>query len=345
MNEKQVFWRLKVLRYFLVFLTVMLAMTLVARGIYAYRLPQVKAGAMLHTALEYKVECSGTICAQNEIPVIATEGLRIAEICVKSGDTVHRRETILKYDTDYLKECIRKLEEEIAIDKLTRSDYYQAQAWNSAKILTYSMENCQRKLEQYRQLLEDGAELSCPRNGVVTEMKVSAGDITGETAVLVLADTTGEIYFAGEMTEEDSKLVSKGDLVTLYFRNDRMILEECEIGEIIAQESGVYRFTVLIESGQLQVGEIGTMETKVVTEDEYDCVPLDAIYEDSYVYIIEEAEGFLGKEYHASIHRVNILKRNETYAVVTGSGLTENDKIMCGANKEIFDGQIVRLVE
>lgn len=346
MKEK-ITYKSKAMKLFLLFLAAMGIMSLVSRGIYASRIPKVSTISMVNRALSFKVECSGTLETSKEFPVFALPDLRIREICVRQGDKVEAGDVLIRFDSEYLEDYIKRLENELETDRLTRLDYGNAQAWNSIKILDISMNAKKEKLEKYKELLENKAELQSGTNGVITDVRVKSGDITGETAVLLLADASADLHFSADISKEDTERISVGDLVTLQFRNGKITMNNCEISAINAVDNkDFFQLEIKMEPSELTIGEIGTMAITVLSEQKYDCIPIEAVHTDSmksYVYVLEESEGFLGTEYHAVKKDIDIADKNESYAAVENSGISRNDKIVSFSNKDIFDGDIVRI--
>lgn len=94
-------------------------------------------------------------------------------------------------------------------------------------------------------------------NGKIVDIKVSAGDFTGETASFMIADMLQNLYFWGEITEEESELLSAGDLVNLSFRNGKVKLEDCEIKSVTAADSDeVYQIEIPLSTSEVTIGEI-----------------------------------------------------------------------------------------
>lgn len=346
MDEKQITLKTKALKYFLRFLAVMLVLTFASRAIYAYQLPRVLVTSMKHTTLNYQIKSNGTVQTTNELPLYAVPELRIAEVCVKNGDTVAEGDVLLKYDTAYLEDYIAKLSRQIETLTLTRSDYYTAQAWNNAKILTFQIEDEQKKLETYQKVLDDGAVMTSTANGMICSVNVTAGNFTGETAGFLIADLSQDLYYTAEITEEESELLFAGDLVNLSFRGGNVMLSDCEIQSVNKISDGVYMVEIPLAPSEVTIGEIGQMSVKVMSDERYDCIPLEAVHENGeqhYVYLVEEAEGFLGTEYHISVRNVVVTEQNDSYAAVQDSGLTSEDKIVIYTNKELYEGQVVRM--
>lgn len=348
MKEKTTY-KNKAMKLFLLFLATMGIMSLVSRGIYASRIPKVSTVLIVNRALSFKIECSGTLETSKELPVFALPDLRISEICVRQGDKVEEGDVLIRFDSEYLEDCIKKLENELETDRLTRIDYGNAQAWNSIKILDISMNTKNEKLEKYKELLENKAELQSGTNGVITDVRVKSGDITGETAVLLMADASSDLHFSADISKEDTERISVGDLVNLKFRNGKINMNNCEISAINAVDNeDFFRLEINMEPSELTIGEIGTMTITVLSEQKYDCIPIEAVHTNndgmkSYVYVLEESKGFLGTEYHAVKKDIEIADKNESYAAAENSGISRNDKIVSFSNKDIFDGDIVRI--
>lgn len=346
MDEKQNSIRTKALKYFLRFLLAMIVLTFVSRAVYAYRLPRVSVTSMKSSALDYHVEAYGTVQTTKELPLYAVPELRVSEVCVKVNDIVAEGDVLLKYDTAYLKDYIAKLSRQIEIDTLTRSDYYSAQAWNSAKILTFQIEEEQKKLEAYQKLLDDGAVMTSTLDGKISNVNVIAGNLTEETAGFLIADLSQNLYFTAEITAEESELIFPEDLVDIKFRNGKISLSDCEIRSVNKVSDDAYEVEISIDSSEVAIGEIGLMSVKVTSDERYDCIPLEAIHkkgDQHYVYLVTESEGFLGTEYHISVRNVHITEQNENYAAVQNSGLTSEDMIVNYTNKELYEGQVVRM--
>ena len=162
----------------------------------------------------------------------------------------------------------------------------------------------------------------------------------------LIADLSQDLYYTAEITEEESELLFAGDLVNLSFRGGNVMLSDCEIQSVNKISDGVYMVEIPLAPSEVTSGEIGQMSVKVMSDERYDCIPLEAVHENGdqhYVYLVEESEGFLGTEYHISVRNVVVTEQNDSYAAVQDSGLTSEDKIVIYTNKELYEGQVVRM--
>ena len=111
MKEK---FKNKILKYFIVFLVLMLAMTFISRMVYAEKLPRVTLTNVKQQSIVHNITGNGTLEAVKKNPVFITSGLRVNEVLVKDGDSVKSGDVLLKLDMDYLNEKIVTSESEIS---------------------------------------------------------------------------------------------------------------------------------------------------------------------------------------------------------------------------------------
>lgn len=92
------------------FLGLMLLCTLISRGIYASKLPQVTVAAPGKMAISHAVEVSGSIKPARERAKNVTAGLLVKEIFVAEGDWVEEGQLLFALDTAYIREQIARKE-------------------------------------------------------------------------------------------------------------------------------------------------------------------------------------------------------------------------------------------
>lgn len=85
----------------------------------------------------------------------------------------------------------------------------------------------------------------------------------------------------------------------------------------------------------------------MLSGEKYDCLPIEAVNNTSetngFIYIIDESEGFLGKEYVLRKKKVNIKEKNDTMYGVDTLAEADDSKIVISSSKKLNDGQKVRL--
>ena len=78
----------RAVRYFIIFMLLMLACTIISRGIYASRMPKVALGTIDSQVLVRKIEADGTALTKEEVPVVTQAGLLVEKIGVVEGQKV-----------------------------------------------------------------------------------------------------------------------------------------------------------------------------------------------------------------------------------------------------------------
>mgnify|MGYP007109822109 FL=1 len=77
------------------------------------------------------------------------------------------------------------------------------------------------------------------------------------------------------------------------------------------------------------------------------CIPVDALHIDenqrNYVYVLGERSGFLGKELTAEKMMVDVLDKNDRYAALAEGVIDQNSRIISAADREIAEGDPVRM--
>ena len=365
-----------------------------------------KKAAMLEKDIDEQLETASAYSNDGSIPVFTEAGLRTAEVYVKAGDSVSAGQKLLRLDSEHLSRRIADLQNSLNADISTREGYYENEDQHSADTITNSIEEKQRELDRYTEIYNNGCIVYSSASGVVTGVLVRAGDVTSESAAVLinsdptvcyglaekqerlaalrkLDETKGFIYSPsegiitsktvslGELTTENAALIvsdmsggmvfrtvvdddgieyiSVGDKFKLKFRNGRITEEGCEVKKIYkAADGGGYTVELAMEpDDELKAGEIGVMKGNVLSEEKYDCIPLNAIEfgasdKRGEIFVAEESEGFFGKEYTAKKYSVSIRDKNNTDAGVDDLGLDPKSKIIISSSKKLYDGQKVR---
>lgn len=77
------------------------------------------------------------------------------------------------------------------------------------------------------------------------------------------------------------------------------------------------------------------------------CIPVDALHIDenqrNYVYVLGERSGFLGMELTAEKMMVDVLDKNDRYAALAEGVIDQNSRIISAADREIAEGDPVRM--
>lgn len=119
----------KVVRAFVGFLIFMFVCSTVSRGIYAYRMPQVKVASAESGMLSHKLEIEGKLEAVSEKAVLTVPGIRVGAVYVGEGQPVKKGVVLFQLDVSDLKEKIAEMDEEIGeMERALQSQEKQRQS-------------------------------------------------------------------------------------------------------------------------------------------------------------------------------------------------------------------------
>ena len=205
----------------------------------------------------------------------------------------------------------------------------------------------QEEAVHYREILDAAGEIRAPRGGLVTDVYVSVGGRTGDSAVLLLADDAVPCRFKTVISQEQKRYVSLGDAVKLKLDGSRE--KEATVDYLAESETapGSYDVYLDLPEGAGTPGLSGVMSLSESGEKQSCCLPAEAVHTvnaRSYVYVARERDGILGKEYYASELNVKILDQNDSWAALEAA-LDSDSRVIVSATKELANGAAVRLEE
>ena len=255
-----------------------------------------------------------------------------------------------------LKDALKKAEEardqaESSLDS-TKRTYGQAVETaslpsgtsHSAQIgqITYDQQAADlRKLEA---LYDAGGQVTAPVKGVITYLYVRTGQMTTDTAALLLADSAKGWKFSAEVTQDQSKYIGTGDKVTVRLESSGKEYKDLTVTAFSQKETGG-SLTVTLPAGDIPLGARLELTCTRRSQAYQSCVPLSALHMDAqnraYVLVPETVNTVLGKETRAARLSVTVLDKNETVAAVEG-GLTDKEVIV-SADRAVDSGSRVRV--
>lgn len=443
-----------------IFLALMLGCTLISRGIYAAKLPQVTVITPKRMAIDHRVEAAGSIKPARKLAKNVMSGLLVKEVFVTAGDSVEEGQALFLLDTDHIREQISKkeLEEkklelqiatmqsnlELAGEEKTKrmqraledgaialteadkrierakedleyakrelalyaedtpetDDEEEWKLWEEGrKALALKVQDAERGLEdaedakgaavleagrklqddftlesadaslgvawmEFQDLKEEIAKLKglLAADGeilsecaaVITEVNVSAGEMTAASAAVSFADAAVPLQFEAVLNQEQKKYVepgAAGELTLGSFLSAGAKTTAVTVDYLTELPSmpGSFYARMLLPEGVGTIGQNGIFTLNVQSESFSCCIPADALYKDgnqrSFVYVLEETNTILGTELAARKRVVNVLDSNERYAAVEPGAIGETDRIIETATEKFEDGDVVRMKE
>lgn len=137
---------------FFVFLLLMGICTLVTKGIYTARLPQVTTTAPREMSLYHPVSVVGAVETGQEYGIYAPSGLRVASIAVQKGDSFQEGDALLQLDVEDLEHILAEKELEWQRQQLRQRETESQSAHSRQE----SAQNLNRALEDYERARRAG---------------------------------------------------------------------------------------------------------------------------------------------------------------------------------------------
>lgn len=336
---------LRILGYFLMG---MLLLTILSRAADSIMLPVVKTTRPLPGALTHTVILSGTVEAKELTPVIAEDGLIVASVHVRAGQSVKGGDALLSYDMEALQSELQS--KKVALERVTLEAKRQATGNESdqsaeieRRILRLDTEAAQAEVDRINALIANGGILVAPVDGMITEVLIQPGEVASGVAFRMAAASSGMIVRAPVNAEQwpylqigmDGNIQRQGDT-----QRQRIT---ATISELVPSTSG-YEAVFELPSSAWSVGQALTI-TLTQTTDTYDMrVPVSAIVENNGnkgVYRIRTGDSVLGQVEYTEFVPVKVLEMDSQYAAIEAT-ILDRDQIVASSSKPVNDGDRVR---
>ena len=210
------------------------------------------------------------------------------------------------------------------------------------------LEEAGEELKRLKGILEQEGVVKAEASGVVTRVGVAAGEQTSSGASVVFADTARPLQFEVILQKEEKKYVNLGAEAEITLGNSSNMIK-ATVDYLTEMETSPGSFTALVTlpEGTGTIGQSGMFRVTQQSEMYNYCIPVDALYMDenqrNFVYVLGERSGFLGAELTAEKLMVDVLDKNDKYAALAGGVVDGNSRIICTADREISDGDPVRM--
>ncbi len=210
------------------------------------------------------------------------------------------------------------------------------------------LEEAGEELKRLKGILEQEGVVKAEASGVVTRVGVAAGEQTSSGASVVFADTARPLQFEVILQKEEKKYVNLGAEAEITLGNSSNMIK-ATVDYLTEMETSPGSFTALVTlpEGTGTIGQSGMFRVTQQSEMYNYCIPVDALHMDenqrNFVYVLGERSGFLGAELTAEKLMVDVLDKNDKYAALAGGVVDENSRIICTADREISDGDPVRM--
>lgn len=220
---------------------------------------------------------------------------------------------------------------------------------HAAQIGQITYDQMTLELNKLEKLLGCEGKILAPVEGIVTRCYVQTGEKTTDTTAVLLADMSQGCRFSGLVTEEQSKYIGVGDMVTLRAGSTGKSYKDLPVTTFSTTEEtgGGYRLTVQIPANTLTLGASVELNFTRKSQVYACCVPLSALHLDAknqaYVLVVEQTDSVMGTELQARKVNVTVLEQNKTMAALSGGTLNFEDKVIIGSDRAIDSGSRVRV--
>lgn len=150
--------------------------------------------------------------SDDETPVFAEPDIPIKSVEVKAGDKVSEGDLLFTLDCDRLLLLINELEAERNEDilnlngSLARENADPEESLGipntEAEVLELNIQKKQKKIDRYLRLYRNGGKVTAPCSGRVTKVKVTTGELTEQSAALLIGSGTKTSAAAADKKEQ-----------------------------------------------------------------------------------------------------------------------------------------------
>ena len=231
--------------------------------------------------------------------------------------------------------------------RATASGTYQA-ATDLAKLEQAYLEG---EIQELRELLNADGWIYAGEGGRVTQLCVDVGQRTLDTAQLLYTPDDGLRLLQARLSKEQAQYVSEGTRMQMSFETVSRGKQSKEgiISYMETQEDGSTLIQLDVTDQGMELGQQVMLKSTWQSENYSLVVPLSALHKDSngisFVYILQQQNGILGVEWHASALNVDVVDQNSSYAAIESGSLSGETKIILATSAELKNNTVVRIVE
>ncbi len=213
------------------------------------------------------------------------------------------------------------------------------------EILQMELDQKREGIDQLEDLIAQEGKIFSPVAGSISKLELESGTLLSGQEKLMIA--TGSFELLMKADKEELNYFRQGDEVRISDgNNSNKLISQIEHMELPDQD-GMMSFTAVLPEGEYIIGSSLAFELSKNSDNYPICIPMEAIRQDNsgtFVLLVKEYDSVLGKEERAFRMNITILAKDGHKAAVEAS-FSENDQIICGSNKNISEGDRVRIHE
>ena len=228
---------------------------------------------------------------------------------------------------------------------------------NTDAINDLSIDTYEKNLSKLNELKAAKGQIKADKDGVITNVAVSAGSMTTEEAAMRMADLSAGIRFVAQFSKEEEKYLSDDAEVSLSLDGETPVAEGLSLESVTesgggetAVDSDTLDASVLLTgdtltNSGLSIGQTATMIVTQKSEKYATTIPLSALREENnkeYILTVEKRDSVLGEEWFAQRTEVTVLDKNETYAAIKEGVINADSTVIISSSRSVDDGDRVR---
>lgn len=234
-----------------------------------------------------------------------------------------------------------KLEAEITV-KQNNEETSKRTVSLDQSMLQLDINSKEEEIAKLSKVIEQKGRVYSPVQGIIGNSGLDYGiTITGSEKLVIL---TGGFELVMKGNKDNLKYFTEGDEIEIksYDTNTPFTSVIETLG--LPDEEGLITFTALLPDGNYKEGGSLTYRLKKTSQEYPNCVPLQAIRQDSgnrtYVLMVREKATVLGTEQTAFRLEVTVEEKDRNTAAISGS-FASADIIITGSSKDISEGDRV----
>ena len=236
---------------------------------------------------------------------------------------------------------------EIEIERLLEDLALQDDLDSTLQINQITLQQMQDDLAGIEKILGQEGIITATRKGMVTQIFLSSGDRTMDSPVIMVMDETNQAQLKVIVTSDERKWFEIGSEVDVLIggsqQNNKGVLSYIE-----ALGDGRFEVTILLPDSKATPGTLGTLCKEESGEKQPYVIPSDAVIKDdykTYIYVVKERDGILGKERYAQKINIKIAEENKEYIAIEPGIIDQNAIVILDSTKEFKNGEVIRYME
>lgn len=323
------------LKITIAFLAVAALLTFFSKTLYNRNIPTVRTAPITSGNLRKVYEVQGVVSPVDVTGVFADDTLKVLELHVEKGQKVKTGDALVTLD-------VSPLERELATAaaEYEKLAYYlsRTRGADAVRLAEMDVEAARLNKEALEQKIAQNRVLTAPADGTVVAADICAGMYTGvNVPVIEIADAETGCAVYVSMDAKLATVFSTGDVVSIEYQGGWANLEG-RITDMTANAGGDVTVTVAV-TGSVGYGEVVNLRFSKGTVEYPYLVPLDALVDGSYVFVIDSGEGVLGTETTMRRVRVTVEDTDSETAAVTGS-FEGADTVVTGSTAAMENGRV-----